>query len=90
MQAFSWLYPGDPPDVCFVMNREEFLEAFPRQPIRIHQGGVTKEISMQPNDVWCDLCGQDPGNSIYVIHKGRKAYCSDCAGFSIIPNKITD
>lgn len=88
MRSFSWKYPGDPVDVCVVMNRAEFLQQFPRTPIKIHSEGRTEEIPMAPDEILCDLCGNDPGDEIYVIHRGRKGYCKECAGISVIPNMI--
>lgn len=96
MLTFKYQYPGDQVDICFVMDRTEFLQEFPREPITISTFGdglaspptSVASLPVDPDEIHCDLCYEDPGNEIYVFNKGTKGYCKKCAGISILPNKF--
>lgn len=84
MRKFVMRYPGDPPCEVVLMDRAEFLSAYPREPIIIGPLDLDtslvipdKVIPMRPDQIECDLCAEDPGDEIYVV-RGTKAYCKTC------------
>lgn len=78
-------YPGDPPITVTEMTRTEFLQLFPRAPIEIHTASSVKEIPMQANEIWCDGCGDDPGDYILMVGN-TKAMCRRCATETYLPH----
>lgn len=90
MKTLTFTYPGDPPTVCRQMNRREFLAKHPRRPTQILTGDsllnltVVEEIPVPPNAIYCDACGEDPVDDIYVVDSSR-AYCRACAEMYVLP-----
>lgn len=78
MQTFQFQYPGDPVETCYVMNRREFLERFPREPIKVYSNSGYFEIPIPEDTIICDACNADPGDDITVVSNSR-AYCRPCA-----------
>ncbi len=78
-------YPDDPIAECVEFTRAEFLEAFPREPIRIwSSGGKVSEIPLGADEIICDFCSADPGDAIFLIY-GTKGICRECAARTVFP-----
>lgn len=86
MKSFKYKYPGDPSCEVQIMNRQEFLEACPRKPIKIYTSDSVHEIPMGPDEILCDSCSRDPGDVIYLDR--TRAYCQECAEQWLLPHKI--
>ena len=87
MERFILRYPGDPPAEVVKMTRGEFLAAYPRGPIVISFPGSVEPdevYPMEPDQIQCDLCGADPGDTTYVLY-GTRGYCPRCADEHIKP-----
>ena len=85
-------YPGDPPVEVVEMTRAEFLEAYPRHPIvftSVEPDGSIKrkEYQVGPDDIQCDLCCADPGETVWVLRLGTvvRGHCADCARQGWLP-----
>ena len=84
-------YPNDPVLTVLEMNRAEFLEAYPRTPIRIlgfspDRKRVLGQVIPVPKDtICCDACNQDPLDDITVVPAGGHAYCRQCADRYVKP-----
>lgn len=77
MKRYLMQYPGDPPMVVHEYTREEFLKEYPRKPIQLWLGGVLQsEIPLEPGEIICDLCGDDPGTIVFV--NGSQGICRAC------------
>jgi hypothetical protein len=84
-------FPGDPPVILVEMTRAKFLELFPREPIRIQDprtGAVVAQHEMEPDDIACDSCNDDPGAVVVVVGEMGElgAYCLKCAKESWFPH----
>ena len=86
MKEFTFNYPGDGPKPCLLVNREEFLKLFPRQPIEIRGANyqLLDSIPVPPDCIICDCCNEDPKDTIYVV-EGSRAYCQECAREYVLP-----
>lgn len=83
MQRFDFRYPGDPPATFVEMTRTEFLRRHPRAPFVITDltTGEREELPMGLDEIACDLCSIDPGDTVYVLYYGRggcRGYCGQC------------
>ena len=64
------------------MTRAEFLQAYPREPIKIMTGDslatleVTAEFPVGADEIACDACSADPGDTVFV--DGGRAMCLQC------------
>ena len=92
MKIRTMRYPGDPPAKVTEMTRTKFLERHPRQPIRLRDlntGEILSEESMGADEIWCDLCSADPGETVVeaVWENGSvvRGYCLTCATRSWFP-----
>lgn len=79
MKKFVMRYPGDPPLPVEELTRAEFLERFPRGPVRITAGSEVIEIPVDADEVICDWCNQDPSDVVVVYGDGLRGYCKPCA-----------
>jgi hypothetical protein len=76
-------YPGDPPVEVLELSREEFLKLCPREPITLTSfdpvsGTIEKEsFPMGFDEIYCDLCNEDPGETIYLYAR-TQARCKSC------------
>jgi len=79
MRRYTMRYPGDPAMQVMEMSRQEFLEAFPRTPtqlIDLGTGEVLERIEYGPDEIICDLCDGDPGDTVFLV--GPKGICRSC------------
>ena len=72
-------YPSDPPVRIKEMTRGEFLKECPRTPITLTDmsTGIVETYPIDPDDIRCDLCNADPGDTVY-LHSTNTAYCKVC------------
>jgi hypothetical protein len=79
MKTFILRYEDDPPMPVVLMTRPEFLAAYPRRPIRLSSldGTRVTEIPVGEDEIACDHCNADPGETIYV-YAGLRSYCQKC------------
>ena len=81
MIFYDMQYPGDPPSVVIEMTRPEFQERFrPSQWTMTSESG-TESFPVGREEISCDLCGADPGDTIFVWLYGTggcRGYCRAC------------
>lgn len=84
MTSYTMRYPGDPPDTVYEMNREKFLLEFPRVLMLIRDMSTSKvwpaleSIPIGVDEIYCDFCNDDPGDTVFLWDHGHKAYCRNC------------
>jgi hypothetical protein len=88
MKRMLWQYPGDPVAVCVEMTRAEFLTAHPREPLRLIADGKVTECALGSDEIICDFCDADPGDTTYVLYNGLKGICPACFQRVVKPHLI--
>lgn len=81
MKTMTLRYPGDPPYLIELINREEFFKIFPPEQRKIiisdwSEEGDVEEYPMGTT-ICCDFCNEDPGDFIALVRRSR-AYCEKC------------
>ncbi len=91
MKTMTMRFPGDPPATVTEMTRAEFVARHPRSPIQMRDletGWLLEEIPLGADEVICDLCSGDPGDTVVEMRSGRvmRGYCLACATESWYPH----
>ncbi len=88
MKKMTMRYPGDPPMPVIEMSRNEFLDRYPRTPMVIHNldTGERDMYPTPPNEIRCDFCNEDPGETVVVLGDGLRGYCLNCAKSNWYPH----
>jgi len=81
MRFMTMFYPGDPPIPVTEMTRAEFIHHHPRTPYRITDlvTGEYTEYPVPPDEVVCDSCNGDCGDTVVVLGEGLRGVCLKCA-----------
>ena len=77
MRLFLFSYPGDKPVPVLQLSRRQFQTLCRPSRVTITGDSGTTTIPVGAEEIKCDLCGDDPGNVIYLLD-GRRAYCAAC------------
>jgi hypothetical protein len=83
MIRYRMTYPGDPPSQVIEMTRAEFQADFrpSHWTLSDPSGDNVTTFPVGMEDIQCDGCNVDPGDTIFVWLYGRggcKGYCQDC------------
>jgi hypothetical protein len=83
MIHYCFEYPGDPPSQIIEMTRAEFQQGFRPSHWTISDldGGNASTGVIEPEDIRCDSCNDNPGDTVYVWIYGRggcRGYCKTC------------
>lgn len=78
-------YPGDPPQIIFLMFGKEFRERVRGDRpgeinIKTFEGGITEEFKVVINEIRCDQCGGEIKDEEPLALTGvpSKVYCWPC------------
>lgn len=76
--------PGYPVEQILQLTRQEFFNANLMTPITIVSEDKVEVILPSTDKVWCVICNEDPGETIYVA-KGTYVYCHECFTRGCLP-----